>query len=146
MKKKCYYGYLYAFNNMDPNAPNAPQINGPNEGNIKTEYFYIFKSTSPRGRDLYYYIDWGDYDWNIMRWIGPYNSGEEVSLGHTWSRKGTYIIKVRARDTENLWSPWSSFEVSMPRNKATSNVLFYKFLERFPLLREVLLRVIPKLV
>ena len=132
------YGYLFAFNNKDPDAPSAPDINGPQEGNIKTEYIYTFKSTSPQGRKLYYYIDWGDYDWNIMRWIGPYNSDEEASIGHTWSREGTYVIKTRAKDSENLWGPWGTLDVTMPRNKATFNMLFLRFLGQFPLLERLL--------
>ena len=123
-------GYLHAFGALDPDAPSAPDINGPTSGNAGTEYDYTFKATSPLERDVYYYVDWGDN--TVQDWIGPYISGEEATLSHKWSSEGTYTIKARAKDTDNLWGPWGELEVSMPRNKATSNVLFFRFLEQFP--------------
>jgi outer membrane protein assembly factor BamB len=127
-------GYLYAFNNMDPNAPKAPEINGPNKGKIGIEYPYSFKSASPMGRNLYYYIEWGDHDFTTQWWIGPYNSSETIVLNHTWPNKDKYTIKVRCKDTENLWGPFSEYIVSItPRNKAVYySSFFISFLERFP--------------
>jgi len=132
-------GYLYAFNNKDPNALTAPEIKGPNKGKKGIEYQYTFKSTSPLGRDLYYYIEWGDGDWTTQWWIGPYSSGETVVLNHTWPERDVYTIRTRCKDTENLWGPWSEYKVSItPRNKAGSNYLFMRFLERFPMLERLL--------
>lgn len=128
-------GYLHAFGELEPDAPSTPEINGPPSGRPKREYDYTFTSTSPLGNDVYYWVEWGDGA--IKEWDGPHSSGEEVTLSHTWSSEGTYTIKARAKDTDNLWGPWSSFEVSMPRNRATSNVLFLRFLERFPLLEKI---------
>jgi outer membrane protein assembly factor BamB len=126
-------GYLYAFNNMDPNAPNAPDINGPNKGKKGIEYPYTFKSTSPLGRDLYYYIEWGDGDWTTEWWIGPYNSSETIVLNHTWPNKDKYTIRVRCKDTENLWGPWSEYSVSItPKSRTSFSSLFMRFLELFP--------------
>jgi outer membrane protein assembly factor BamB len=131
-------GYLYAFNNMDPNAPTASEINGPNKGKIGIEYPYTFKSTSPLGRDLYYYIEWGDGDWTTQWWIGPYNSSETIMLNHTWPDEDEYTIKVRCKDTENLWGPWSEYSIIItPRNKATISSLFMRILEKFPLLKRL---------
>ena len=127
------FGYLYAFNNMDPNAPTAPEIDGTNRGKKGIEYPYTFKSTSPLGRNLYYYIEWGDGDWTTEWWIGPYNSSETVVLNHTWPDEDEYTIKVRCKDTENLWGPWSEYSVIItPRNKATIGSLLLRFLELFP--------------
>jgi len=127
------FGYLYAFNNMDPNAPNAPDINGPNKGKKGIEYPYTFKSTSPLGRDLYYYIEWGDGDWTTEWWIGPYNSSETIVLNHTWPNKDKYTIRVRCKDTENLWGPWSEYSVSItPKSRTSFSSLFMRFLELFP--------------
>jgi hypothetical protein len=133
------FGYLYAFNNMDPKAPFAPVIEGPTNGNSKKSYNYTFKSESPLGNDVYYYIDWRDGDWRRDCWVGPYGSGEEAVISHTWSEPGTYTIRTRCKDTENLWSDWSEFEVTMPRNKATSNMLLFRLMEQFPLLQKILL-------
>ena len=134
-------GILHAFGKLDPNAPSEPQINGQTSGKPGTEYDYTFKSTSPLDKDVYYWIEWGDS--NIEEWIGPFGSGEIVTRGHTWSDQGTYMIRARAKDTDNLWGPWGELEVTMPRNKA-ANSPFLRLIEQFPILGEVLLRLIPK--
>jgi outer membrane protein assembly factor BamB len=133
------FGYLYAFNNMDPNAPSAPEIDGPNKGKKEISYQYTFKSSSPIGRDLYYYIEWGDGDWTTQWWIGPYKSGEIVVLNHTWPDEDDYTIEVRCKDSENLWGPFSEYSVSItPRDRASYNFLFIRFLERFPIFEKLL--------
>jgi outer membrane protein assembly factor BamB len=109
------FGYLYAFNNMNPDAPSAPVIEGPANGGTKKSYDYNFKSTSPLGNDVYYYVDWNDGDWRRDCWVGPYGSGEEAVISHTWSYPGTYTIRTRCKDTDNLWSDWSEKSVSIPR-------------------------------
>jgi len=130
------YGILWAFGELDPNAPEAPTITGSTEGKIKTEYEYNFTTTDPNGDNVYYYIEWGDG--KIEDWIGPYISGEEITLSHTWKDKGTYTIRARAKDTDNLWGPWSELEVTMPKNQQVSNMWFLRWLERFPILQMLL--------
>ncbi len=127
-------GYLHAFNEMDPTAPTAPKITGPVNGNSKTEIDYTFKSTSPLKNDVYYYIDWGDGDWKKDWWLGPYDSGKKAVISHTWSEPGTYTIRTRCKDTGNLWSDWSEFEIkiSIPRNRA-----WLKLIDMFPILQRV---------
>ncbi|MDH7507233.1 MAG: PQQ-binding-like beta-propeller repeat protein [Candidatus Thermoplasmatota archaeon] len=129
-------GFLHAFGSLDPNAPSAPNINGQTSGKAGTSYEYTFKSTSPLCRDIYYYVDWGDD--TITDWTGPYTSGQTLAVNHTWNIMGTYTIKARCKDTENLWGPWGTLAVTMPRNKVLDNSLFFKFLERFPILRKLL--------
>jgi outer membrane protein assembly factor BamB len=131
------WGYLHAIGPLDPDAPSAPDINGPKSGWPIIKYEYTFKSTSPLGNDVYYYVDWGDN--TAKDWFGPFSSGEEVTLSHAWYLQGTYTIKARAKDTDNLWGPWGELEVTMPKNKATSNMLLLRILERFPLLQKIFL-------
>jgi outer membrane protein assembly factor BamB len=132
-------GYLYAFNNIDLNAPTAPEINGPNKGKKEIEYQYTFKSVSPVDRDLYYYVEWGDGDWTTEWWIGPYSSGETIVLNHTWPERDVYMIRARCKDTENLWGPFSEYSVIItPRNKVSYSSLFMKFLKQFPLMERLL--------
>jgi outer membrane protein assembly factor BamB len=107
-------GYLHAIGSLDPNAPTAPEINGPANGHTGTSYDYTFTSTSPLGRNLYYYISWGDN--TVENWIGPYASGETATVNHTYSRRGTYTISSRAKDTDNLWGLWGTMSVTMPVN------------------------------
>ena len=84
----------------------------PASGKAGTSYDYTFESTSPLERNVYYYIDWNDG--NIENWIGPYASGETVTVSHTYGNKGTYTISSRAKDTDNLWGPWGTMPVTMP--------------------------------
>jgi len=134
-------GYLHAINTLDPDAPTAPNINGPTSGKAGTLYEYKFKSTSPVESDIFYYVDWGDG--TITDWFGPNGSGEEITLIHTWSQKGTYTIKARCKDTDNLWGPWGTFGVTIPRSRVADNMLFLRFLERFPVLEKLLSKFIP---
>lgn len=61
--------------------------------------------------------------------LGPYKSGEELKLTHSWDEQGTYSIRVKARDTNDLESDWAEFEVSMPKTKIISLNRFM-FLDR----------------
>jgi len=85
--------------------PEAPTIKGPRYGEDYDELTYKFKATDFENHNLYYYIDWGDDDPDV--WIGPYNSGEEISVNHIWYFEGDYAIKARVRDIKNLQSEWS---------------------------------------
>lgn len=121
-------GEVHAFNALDPNAPSAPVIDGPTNKKYNKNYNYSFISTSPLDKDIYYYIQWGDG--STKNWIGPYASGETVTLSHKWSEEGTYTIKSRAKDTDNLWGPWGVLKVTMTKNKAI-NKAFFKNLQNY---------------
>jgi hypothetical protein len=122
-------GYLHAFGPLDPNTPDAPIITGQTNGRIKRTYDYTFTSTSPLGNQLYYLIDWGDG--TTTDWLGPYTSGESLTISHSWSAKGTYFITARAKDTGNLWGPWGNLSVTMPYEPPQFRLLEW-LLERFP--------------
>jgi outer membrane protein assembly factor BamB len=130
------WGYLYAFGPLDSDAPFAPDINGPTKILPFVNYEYSFKAISPIGNDIYYWIEWGDGQ--PSKWLGPYKSGEKITLSYTWYTNDKFIIKARAKDTENRWGPWSELTVTTSRDKVTNNVLFWKLLEQFPLLERVL--------
>ena len=129
------WGCLNAIGPFDPDAPTAPVITGQTSGIPDKEYEYKFKSTSPVNRDIYYYINMGDN--TIKNWFGPFSSGEEIAINHTYTQKKTYIIKSQAKDTDNRWGPWAELEVIIPRDKGTSYSFFLQFLERFPLLKQL---------
>ena len=136
------YGYLYAFGEGN-RRPDRPTISGEAEGSSGESYDYTFVSTDYEGSDLWYYVDWGDD--TFEDWFGPYSSGEEVVVSHTWDERGEYSIRVKARDTLGEESPWGTLEVSMPVNQPVQYPLLELFRERFPLLYQILFRVLEEL-
>jgi len=113
--------------NLPPNTPKKPS--GPSSGKINEEHTFTTSSTDPDGDQIYYEFAWGDG--TTSDWFGPYNSGEEVSAYHKWSKQGAYKVKVKAKDTKFAVSEWSDpLSVSMSRKRATQR-LFLKFLENF---------------
>ncbi|GEM_PF-1671085 len=118
----------YGRNNQ---APPAPSIDGPNKGKPGVEYSYTFVTDDPDGDDVYYWILWGD-GCPAVEWIGPYASGEVVTVKHTFTKKGTYTIGAKAKDTVGAEGEWGYLEVSIPRNYVIRNSLLLKLMEKFP--------------
>ncbi len=85
--------------------PNEPTIIGPTEGEPGVEYEYTFNATDPDTEDVYYFIDWGDD--NYSGWIGPYPSGEDIIVNHTWDEMGTYNLSAKAKDVYDDEGNWS---------------------------------------
>lgn len=88
-----HYRIGYAESKNEP--PTLPDINGPTSGNAGTEYNYTFTATDPDGDDVYYYVDWDDS--NDSGWVGPYSSGQKVTLSHTWFEEGKKTISAIAK-------------------------------------------------
>jgi len=87
--------------------PTPPGINGPHYGKTNTTYeFSLGAITDPDGDQLYDLWDWGDG--NMSGWLGPYDSGVTVSASHAWSAPGTYMIKVKMKDSYGAESNWSA--------------------------------------
>jgi len=132
-EKEWYYGMvlcgdptLYILRN---GHPEKPMLNGSHNGKPRNEYKFSIVTYDPDVDDVYYYIDWGDG--KNSGWIGPYSSGEEVNVSHTWSKIGGYFIRARAKDTNDLVGPWTEFPVTIPRSRLLYNILFLRFFEIF---------------
>jgi len=135
------HGNVHAFGEWDPTAPEAPTITGETHGQYGEEYDYSFVSNDPENQDVWYYIEWGDGD--TEEWIGPYGSGQEITVSHTWDEEDTYTIRAKAKDTLDVESPWGTLEVSMPVNQQIYGFpflqrLFDRFPNAFPILRQLL--------
>lgn len=118
--------------------PETPVITGTVEGRVGTNYEYTFVSTDPDGDDIYYWVQWGE-GCPSLEWIGPYRSGEEVTMNYSWANKGDYIITVKAKDTNDAESDWGTLEVAMPKTQAkiffsVLETLLANFRENFPFL------------
>jgi hypothetical protein len=119
-------------------VPIAPTITGETRGELGVEYEYTFLSTDPDGDNIYYWIKWGDA--TQIDHFGPYASGTEVTLKHTWYQKGTVTITSQAEDEIGDFSEEGQFIVTMPKVKGFYfgfNLIKWIF-ERFPILKEFL--------
>ncbi|PNX47418.1 MAG: hypothetical protein BV457_05720 [Thermoplasmata archaeon M9B1D] len=117
--------------NNSPDKPDKPD--GPTQGKIRTEvYTYTTSTFDVDGHNLYYQFDWGDG--STSGWTGPYISGDTASASHMWTKRGSYNIKVKARDEYGEESEWSDpLPISMAKYKllATSYSILIEKIE-FP--------------
>jgi len=125
----------FIFSVYENQPPNTPEITGPTSGKPGVELIYTVMTTDPNNDDVYYYIDWGDG--SNSGWIGPNASGDNVTVTHKWTKKGTYTINFRAKDIYGLQSGWGTLKVTIPRTYA-HNSLILRLLERFPNLFPIL--------
>ena len=86
-----------------PAKPSKPE--GPTTGFVNVEYTYTSSTTTEEG-SLEYYFDWDDG--TNSNWVGPLSSGVKVSAKKTWTSAGVYNIRVKAKNSANLQSDWSS--------------------------------------
>jgi len=114
--------------------PDTPLIEGETKGKVGVAYSYSIVTQDSEMDDVMYYVDWGDQ--TNSSWVGPFHSGENITLSHTFTKKGTYTIQVKARDGYFAESGWGSLQVTMPRLLTT--LLVFTFLQRFPFLFNLL--------
>lgn len=97
--------------NRAPVKPDAPS--GSTSGRRWREYIYTASTTDPDGDAVSYMFDWGDG--TTSGWLGPYPSGKAINATHTWDDRGSYEIKVKARDAHGVESAWSDpLPISIP--------------------------------
>jgi hypothetical protein len=132
---------------VENQPPANPTIKGPSSGKGGKIYKFTFVSTDQEGHDIYYYIDWDDG--LNTGWIGPYNSGKDITLNHSWNKKGEYFIKAWAKDTLEGTSGQGMLKFNVLTNdknlnniQGNRNLFFIKILEKliglFPLLEKLL--------
>jgi hypothetical protein len=124
--KEIYYAALAGANN----PPTAPSIDGAVKikPNVDTEYTVV--STDPDGDDIAYYIDWGDG--TNTGWTTTSPSGVEVTQTHKWSKKGTYIIKAKAKDVIGAESDFAQLSITVPRANSVAVSFFMHLLKQYP--------------
>jgi len=126
---------------IDDNAPGTPTIDGQKRGKVGTSYTFTISTLDVDGDQVYFMMDWGDGQ--VDDWVGPYDSGVAVELNHTWDEKGTYTVKVKAKDVPGLEGAWGSMSVVMPTESTFMShgfleQLFETFPHAFPFLRHLL--------
>ncbi|KYK24987.1 hypothetical protein AYK24_05460 [Thermoplasmatales archaeon SG8-52-4] len=105
-------------------SPTIPELKGPTNGMTGESFEFTLNSTDPDGQDIYYFVDWDDG--TLCEWIGPYLSGEEVTVSHIWENPDTYEIRAKAMDSIYFESDWSAPHVitivsNQPPTKVTIN-------------------------
>ncbi len=125
---------------IDNNPPAAPEITAPEEGKEGEDVEFTFSAYDSDGEDVEVMIEWGDGSGQI---VGPYQSGEEFVLTHSWPEQKTYQVRAKAKDTNDLIGPWSSTDIEIPAGKSKEKNIQWLFLrnilDRFPILRQMLM-------
>ena len=115
-----------------PAKPTTPS--GTASGKAGNEYIYSSSTTDPDGDKVYFMFDWGDG--TKSPWVGPVNSGAVASATKSWTKKGTYAVKVIAKDIHGSMSVWSDpTNVTMPLGYIPDRPLLQflqHLLERYP--------------
>ncbi len=109
--------------------PETPDINGPTIGKPGFELEYIIVSIDPEDNDIVYCFDWGDDSGQVC--VGPFPSGEEVTISHTWDENGTYTITVKASDILGEESGLATLKVkiSTSRTSAYYRIILYEIFQ-----------------
>lgn len=89
--------------NSPPGTPSIPS--GFAMGYAWVPYSYFTSATDPDGDQVNYNFDWGDKTISSSSLV---NSGANVSLAHSWSNAGTYLITTNATDNKSAPSGWSN--------------------------------------
>ncbi|MFO8132584.1 MAG: hypothetical protein R6U10_01435 [Thermoplasmatota archaeon] len=112
-----------------------PQPDGPGRGRTGTAYTYTTSTADLDDDEIQYGWDW-DGDHTVDEWTSFTSSGDEVDTAHTWDSDGTYVVRVKARDSTGLESDWSEpLQISMPRARASPSTAIWQWLtEHLPFL------------
>lgn len=117
--------------NTAPETPQRPS--GQSSGKVGQIYLYSTTTTDAEDDMMYYLWDWGNG--NYSEWLGPFASGLTATAQHSWSAKGTYSVRVKAKDVNDAESNWSEpLSVTMPRSFSHVCLFFEKLEQRFPFL------------
>ena len=110
--------------------PSEPIIEGPANGKTGTEYDYTVSATDADGDDIYFDVQWQEKA--QIETYGPYESGEEATLTHTWNKDGQYTITVKVKDWKGREGDSVTLTVTMPKNKCLLDLLLERLTSAFP--------------
>jgi hypothetical protein len=132
-------GKIWSFITGDNNPPTDPIIEGPPSGGVDKEYEFTFFSTDPENHDIKYVVKWGD---GTEETTDLMPNATTATLSHTWNKVGEKTIQAMAIDEHNAESDWSTFTITIPRNKVFNfkllELLFTRFPNAFPILRQLI--------
>ena len=73
----------------------------------------MFISYDEDNDDLFYDVEWGEDDVDTY---GPFQSGVEITVNHTWEQEGDFTLKVISRDINDVESKPGTLDISCPKN------------------------------
>jgi hypothetical protein len=100
---KLFVGGLCFKDQNPPAIPDQPQ--GPIEGSVGQQLTFTTHTVDSDNLPVQYKWNFGVY---TTGWLGPHTSGEETSVSYSWMSPGTYDVKVKAKNSYNKESDWSS--------------------------------------
>ena len=123
--------------------PKTPIIDGPQHGKEGLKYIYTATTTDPDGDQIFYIWNFSDSN-ELIETLMPLDSGEICKLNHTFTEKGEYTLRVKARDIYNAESEWSEpLEISIPKTKIYNPLQYLlRLLEHFPLFEKILNQIV----
>lgn len=92
--------------------PIAPTISGPNDIKPNRLYSFTASTSDDEGKEYYWYFDWGNEE--TTGWLGPFQSGEEVTETNEWADKDNFEIRVKYKE-DGIESEWGTLNVSTQR-------------------------------
>lgn len=95
-------GQTVTITNAPPGTPDKPS--GALSGQTGTSYTYRTSATDPDDDQITYIFDWGD---GVQNQTDYTDSGFSVSASHSWADPGTYTVRIKAVDSEEMESGWS---------------------------------------
>ncbi len=92
----------YEYFNDEPFDPMIPDVG--TDGCINIEYEFTTSAIDPEEDQVFYRFDFDDG--TITDWFGPFNSGYEFTISHTWTDTGIYSVRVQAKDDLDQETGW----------------------------------------
>jgi hypothetical protein len=99
-------GDIWWFSTSGNQPPLNPVIlSAPLFGKPGVQLNFSVLTTDPDNDSVYYLWDWDNG--SSSNWLGPYSSGINITVNHTWEETGDFNISVKAKDTNDAESDWS---------------------------------------
>jgi len=124
------------------NKSETPVFTNIKSGETGNKYSFDVIANDPDEDPIYYKIDWGDGKKELK---GPYTSGEEIRVSHSWKRRGSYTIKVESIDVYGDFAESeSSITISGANSMSNSKTKLLELLNFFKNIIESFRENLPK--
>ena len=97
---------LVAVCGCENTAPSVPVLSGPSTVLVDSAATFRAVTTDPDADSVAFRFDWGDS--SKLVWSDHIAPGDTFSAPHTYTKHGTFVVRVRAKDTEGNMTGWSA--------------------------------------